>query len=171
MAEHKDATMKQGSAEFFTFENSIISRLRDPGAGGSLVFEDRGQGDSTPSAVESNTQRRLCGLPEILNIADTLVILSPEEVFFAYACLVAHSGPGGIMADCECLPKCPFFHDKMADRPATAEMMKKEYCQGNSEKCARHMVKAAAGSEHVPANLFPHQTQKVPEILAALATG
>lgn len=72
------------------------------------------------------------------------------------------------MADCECLPKCPFFNDKMASKPATAQIMKKQFCQGDSTGCARHQVKVAAGSDKVPADLFPGQTDKVPGILAAL---
>jgi len=75
------------------------------------------------------------------------------------------------MADCECLPKCPFFNDKMADKPATAGMMKKQYCQGDSSGCARHQVKVAAGSENVPADLYPSQTYRVKEVLSALGKG
>ena len=33
------------------------------------------------------------------------------------------------MADCECLAKCPFFNDKMANMPSMAEMMKNRYCR------------------------------------------
>lgn len=72
------------------------------------------------------------------------------------------------MADCECLPKCPFFHDRMADKPATAQIMKKRYCLGDSSGCARHQVFKAAGSQYVPANLFPSQVERVPGILAAV---
>ena len=71
------------------------------------------------------------------------------------------------MADCECLPKCPFFNDKMANKPATANMMKNQYCHGDNTGCARHQVKVAAGSENVPGDLFPGQTDRVPGILAA----
>lgn len=72
------------------------------------------------------------------------------------------------MAECECLPKCPFFNDKMANKPATAQTMKRQYCQGDNTGCARHQVKVAAGSENVPADLYPGQSDKVPGILAAL---
>lgn len=72
------------------------------------------------------------------------------------------------MADCECLPKCPFFNDKMANKPGTAQLMKQQYCLGDNANCARHQVKVAAGSENVPADLFPVQVDKVPAILAAL---
>lgn len=71
------------------------------------------------------------------------------------------------MAECECLPKCPFFNDRMANKPATAQMMKNQYCLGDSTDCARHQVKVAVGSENVPADLYPAQTEKVKAVLAA----
>jgi hypothetical protein len=71
------------------------------------------------------------------------------------------------MADCECLPKCPFFHDRMANKPATAQMLKNQYCLGDNTGCARHQVKVALGSDLVPADLLPAQTDKVKGILAA----
>ncbi len=70
------------------------------------------------------------------------------------------------MAECECLPKCPFFNDRMANKPATAQLMKNQYCLGDSTGCARHQVKVAAGSENVPSDLYPAQTEKVKAILA-----
>jgi hypothetical protein len=73
-----------------------------------------------------------------------------------------------VMADCECLPKCPFFHDRMANKPATAQIMKSQYCLGDSNGCARHQVFLTAGSQYVPADLFPSQIDRVPGILAAV---
>lgn len=70
------------------------------------------------------------------------------------------------MAECECLPKCPFFNDRMADKPATAAIMKKSYCLGDSTNCARHVVFLKLGSASVPADLFPSQIDRVPGILA-----
>jgi hypothetical protein len=69
------------------------------------------------------------------------------------------------MADCECLPKCPFFHDRMASKPATAQLMKNQYCLGDSTGCARHMVFSKIGGANVPADLFPSQKTRVPDIL------
>jgi hypothetical protein len=46
------------------------------------------------------------------------------------------------MADCECLPACPFFNDNMAGMPAMAEMMKKKYCRSQFETCARKLITA-----------------------------
>ena len=72
------------------------------------------------------------------------------------------------MAECECLPKCPFFHDRMATKPATANIMKNQYCLGDNIDCARHRIKVAVGSELVPADLFPGQLDRVPQILVSL---
>ncbi|MBN1617463.1 MAG: hypothetical protein JW875_09160 [Spirochaetales bacterium] len=72
------------------------------------------------------------------------------------------------MAECECLPKCPFFNDRMADKPATAGLLKKQYCLGDNTECARHQVKVAAGAEAVPADLYPAQVSRVHGILVSL---
>lgn len=72
------------------------------------------------------------------------------------------------MAECECLPKCPFFNDRMASKPATAQMLKNQYCLGDNTDCARHQVKVVAGSENVPDDLYPSQTDKVQGVLDTL---
>ena len=69
------------------------------------------------------------------------------------------------MPDCEKLTKCPFFTDKMAQMPATAGMMKRSYCLGNKEECARYQV--ASRGIAVPLSLYPNQVSEVPTILAA----
>ncbi len=72
------------------------------------------------------------------------------------------------MADCECLPKCPFFHDRMESKPATAQLMKTTYCLGDSTECARHMIFAAVGGSFVPGDLYPSQVERVPKIISAV---
>lgn len=75
------------------------------------------------------------------------------------------------MSDCECLERCPFFNDRMANMPAMAHLVKQRYCQGDWARCARHQVFEALGSEHVPSDLFPSQLERVePIIRAAQAT-
>ena len=69
------------------------------------------------------------------------------------------------MADCECLPKCPFFNDKMDSVPAVAEMLKAKFCKGDNSSCARYMVFKAKGREHVPADLFPRHIDRAKEII------
>ncbi len=71
------------------------------------------------------------------------------------------------MADCVCVPGCPFFNDRMAGMPALANQMKRKYCQGNFETCARFTVMKALGRERVPADMFPNQVERAAEILTA----
>jgi hypothetical protein len=70
------------------------------------------------------------------------------------------------MADCELIEKCIFFNDKMQGMPTTANNMKRRYCQGDSEICARHMVFASLGREKVPADLFPSNVERAQQILS-----
>lgn len=71
------------------------------------------------------------------------------------------------MADCVCLPGCPFFNDKMAGKPSTSELMKKQYCRGDFASCARFIVFEHLGREKVPSDLFPNQNDQAKQILAA----
>lgn len=71
------------------------------------------------------------------------------------------------MAQCECLPKCPFFNDKMKNMSSTADLMKQRYCLSNNSTCARFMIFKAVGREKVPANLFPNQIDKAKRIIEA----
>jgi hypothetical protein len=70
------------------------------------------------------------------------------------------------MAECECLPKCPFFNDMMPGLPSTTEMLKKRYCRGDNALCARYMVFKKLGRDKVPHDLFPNQPEKARAILA-----
>lgn len=69
------------------------------------------------------------------------------------------------MADCECLSACPFFNDRMADKPATSELMKKQYCRDNYASCARYLVFKALGKEAVPPDLFPNNRERAEKII------
>ena len=71
------------------------------------------------------------------------------------------------MADCECLATCPFFNDKMANKPGTAAMFKQKYCLGDNTDCARHMVLKKLGKPNVPADLFPNQKDLAERLIAA----
>lgn len=70
------------------------------------------------------------------------------------------------MSECQCLPKCIFFNDKMADMPSMADSMKKRYCLGDNTHCARYMVFVAKGRDNVPADLFPNNDVRAQKILA-----
>ncbi|SFM00831.1 hypothetical protein SAMN05421830_11173 [Desulfomicrobium norvegicum] len=69
------------------------------------------------------------------------------------------------MPDCELTTKCLFFNDKMANMPSTASMMKRKYCQGDFEQCARYIVCKALGRDKVPADLTPSQVDKAKQII------
>lgn len=70
------------------------------------------------------------------------------------------------MNECDMLATCPFFNDRMAEKPATAGLFKNRYCLGDSSNCARHMVFKALGREAVPADLYPNQQERAQELLA-----
>jgi len=70
------------------------------------------------------------------------------------------------MPECPSLPRCPFFNDHMATRPATADMMKKTYCRTDNAGCARWLVASTRGKEAVPADLFPNQVDRARVIVA-----
>ncbi len=71
------------------------------------------------------------------------------------------------MKECKNLTGCPFFNDKMAEKPALASMMKKRYCLDDSTSCARYIVCEALGKENVPENLFPNMTARAEELITA----
>ena len=69
------------------------------------------------------------------------------------------------MAECQCVPQCIFFNDKMSGMPAMADMMKQKFCRGDFESCARYKVFKALGSDGVPPDLFPNQEARVRQML------
>jgi hypothetical protein len=70
---------------------------------------------------------------------------------------------------CECLEKCPFFNDKMADMPSMSDLLKDRYCRGEWRSCARYRVFEVVGRESVPPDLYPAQADKVDGIIAAIS--
>lgn len=75
------------------------------------------------------------------------------------------------MALCECIEKCPFFHDKLSGMPAMANMMKKQYCENEFERCARFRIREALGPGKVPGDVFPNDLAKVEGIVKAAQAG
>ena len=69
------------------------------------------------------------------------------------------------MPACECLQGCIFFNDKMAERPATAAVYKKRFCEGDNTNCARHMVFIAKGKGNVPSDLYPNQQERAQQLI------
>ena len=68
---------------------------------------------------------------------------------------------------CEFLEKCPFFNDKLANMPSTAEILKNTYCKGDFNKCARYMVAKTVGRDKVTLDLFPNDQDKAKKIIEA----
>jgi hypothetical protein len=68
------------------------------------------------------------------------------------------------MANCEKLGMCPFFANRMAKMPATASIMKKDFCCGDRSKCARFQV--SSRGIPVPEDLYPNQTARAQSIIA-----
>ena len=54
------------------------------------------------------------------------------------------------MEQCDCLPGCPFFNDKMTDQTGMAAIYKRRYCKGDFMRCARHLVKEAIEKAGMP---------------------
>ena len=71
------------------------------------------------------------------------------------------------MEECPYLAGCIFFHDKMANRPATAELYKQSFCRGRPKDCARLIVREALGKDRVPADLFPNERPRAQQLVAA----
>ncbi len=67
---------------------------------------------------------------------------------------------------CECLEGCPFFNDKMKNKPSLAEIYKKQFCLGDNINCARHKVKEALGGDKVPMDMYPNQIEKAELLIA-----
>ena len=76
------------------------------------------------------------------------------------------------MSECECVPACPFFNDKMKEKPVMAQMYNSKYCLGGKkEECARYIVRGAIGKENVPLDLYPNQIESAKSIIAQFKKG
>ena len=64
------------------------------------------------------------------------------------------------MSDCPKLPNCPFFNDRMENMPDMAASLKRRYCRGAYDACARYMVYMRKGSGMVPVDLFPNEADR-----------
>lgn len=70
------------------------------------------------------------------------------------------------MGECEFIEKCPFFHDKLANKPEEVEDMKNDYCKNNNLNCARYMVVNALGKELMPTDLYPNEKNRAYLLIA-----
>lgn len=70
------------------------------------------------------------------------------------------------MSDCEFIGACPFFNDKLENKPAEVEALKVKYCRTNNLNCARYMVAMALGKEKMPPNLYPNEKDRAYLVIA-----
>jgi len=70
------------------------------------------------------------------------------------------------MGECEFISKCPFFNDKLGNKPNAIEEMKEKYCKNNNLNCARYMVAHSSGPDYMPADLYPHEKSRAYEVIA-----
>ena len=71
------------------------------------------------------------------------------------------------MNNCPLIETCVFFNDRMQNMPASAEMMKDNFCRDNYTSRARHTVFSAVGREKVTTDLFPRDASYAEKIIAA----
>lgn len=69
------------------------------------------------------------------------------------------------MAICPYLNECPFFNDKMLEKPELTNMYKKTYCNGDFSTCARWMIANNLGKEYVPLTIYPNMLTQVESII------
>ncbi len=70
------------------------------------------------------------------------------------------------MAQCEKLSACPFFNDKMANKPGMTNLFKNNYCLKDNSQCARYMVATKLGKEKVPTDMYPNEVERATKLIA-----
>lgn len=70
---------------------------------------------------------------------------------------------------CPMISGCAFFNDRMANMPSIANSFKKQYCNGDYQKCARYIVKQATGVAHP--TLMPNKSEGLDAIIADVKAG
>jgi hypothetical protein len=71
------------------------------------------------------------------------------------------------MAECGRLATCIFFNDQMDNMPTVAHLMKKQYCEGDFDRCARYQVAEKLGGPNVPRDLYPNDFTRAKRLLSA----
>ncbi|HPY77177.1 MAG TPA: hypothetical protein PLQ45_04980 [Anaerohalosphaeraceae bacterium] len=69
------------------------------------------------------------------------------------------------MKICQYSNQCSFLlvHDN--DMPKLTTLLRKKYCRGQFEQCARYQVFISLGSQRVPAYMLPSQTEWAEQII------
>ena len=65
--------------------------------------------------------------------------------------------------ECEKVPFCPFYNNMMGVNEAN-EKMKKQYCLGDKQDCARYLLVRNLGG--VPIPIYPDEMDKAKSFLA-----
>ncbi len=71
------------------------------------------------------------------------------------------------MLNCELAETCVFLNEQVAGMPSTSAVYMKIYCEQDFDNCGRYMVFNAIGRENVPNDLFPNQSDRAKEVIAA----
>jgi UTP-glucose-1-phosphate uridylyltransferase len=69
------------------------------------------------------------------------------------------------MKKCPLLEECRFFNDIIENVPSVSARLKEQYCLGDNSTCARLLVSAEIGKEHLPDDVFPHEMEKAQKII------
>ncbi len=80
----------------------------------------------------------------------------------------ANSQEGGRpVSKCDRYAECPFFNGRLANyAPAIVDSMKREFCNGDYERCARYRVFQELGKGYAPADMTPIDQDQADQILA-----
>ena len=70
------------------------------------------------------------------------------------------------MALCEKFEKCPFYKGKLVIETGIGEMLKKKFCEGCKDECARYMVSTQIGPQYVTNLLFTNMKEKAEQLIA-----
>lgn len=71
------------------------------------------------------------------------------------------------MNECPSLAGCPFFNDRMENKPSLANLLKDQYCKGDYTQCARFTVSKALGKSKVPDNMYPNMMVQAKELIGS----
>jgi len=70
--------------------------------------------------------------------------------------------------ECEILPCCQFFKEKMKDLPKAAEYIRDRICRDNYQSCNRFRIYREYGKEHIPGDLDPDDIMEAKRIIECL---
>ena len=113
--------------------------------------------------VAMSSKELKTGIEETMTTTETLSRLSKRLKDIVNSVKKVKAGQ-----ECPNVKKCPFFHGMLEKMPATAEILKEEYCLGKGRpytECARYMVASTLGKQFVPKDLFPNQQERARKII------